>query len=127
MIVGGKIDFVEATKTSEDTLKGLNINISMEEVKVKGESIELAYTYTVAYDEGVGNLKMKGTIYAKEDKKLAKEIEDEWKKNKKLPDAYAEGILNAINYNGSANGTLAARIVNLSPPLIPPRLQLSKK
>jgi hypothetical protein len=127
MIVGGKIDSVEAIKKSEDPLKGLNINIIMDDVKVKGENVEMAYTYTVTYDEGIGELKMKGVLYAKEEKKLAKEIEDEWKKSKKLPDAYAEGILNAINYNGSANGTMVARVLNLSPPLIPPRIQLAKK
>ncbi len=127
MIVGGKIDSVEAIKKSEDALKGLNINIVMEDVKVKGENVEMTYTYTVTYDEGIGELKMKGVLYAKEEKKFAKEIEDEWKKSKKLPDSYAEGILNAINYNGSANGTMVARVLNLSPPLIPPRIQLAKK
>lgn len=127
MIVGGKIDSVEAVKKSEEPLKGLNINIIMDDVKVKGENVEMSYTYTVSYDENVGELKMKGVLYAKEEKKLAKEIDDEWKKSKKLPDSYAEGILNAINYNGSANGTMVARVLNLSPPLIPPRIQLSKK
>jgi len=127
MIVGGKIDEISAKKTSENAINGLNINITLENVKVKGEDIEMHYEYTASYAVDVGELKIKGVLYAKEEKKFAKEIEDEWKKSKKLPDNYAETVLNAINYSGSANGTLVARVLNLSPPLIPPRIQLQKK
>ncbi|MFA6530485.1 MAG: hypothetical protein WCT31_02050 [Candidatus Micrarchaeia archaeon] len=127
MIVGGKIDEVDAKKMKEENISGLNINIVMEDVKVKGEDVEMKYVYTVDYEDKVGVMKITGYLYAKEDKKLVKEIEDSWKKNKKLPEKYAETILNAINYSGSANGTLVARVINLSPPLIPPRIRLGKQ
>jgi hypothetical protein len=31
-----------------------------------------------------------------------------------------------LNYSGSANGTLVARVLGLTAPLIPPKIQLSK-
>jgi hypothetical protein len=126
MIVGGKIEEISGKKTSEEGMKGLNINIELDSVKVKGEDVEMKYTYTASYAENLGDLTIKGVLYAKEEKKLAKEIDEEWKKSKKLPDAYAEIVLNAVNYTGSANGTLIARVLNLSPPLVPPRIQIKK-
>jgi len=127
MIVGGRIDAVEGKKNKDEQIKGLSINISLDDVRVKGEDVEIVYTYTADYAEGVGQLKIKGTLFAKEDKKQAKELADAWKKDKKVPQDYANGLLTTINYSGSANGTLVARVVNLSPPLVPPRLQLGTK
>lgn len=126
MIVGGKIEHVEATKKSENKIDGLSINIALEDIKVKGEEIEVHYTYIANYDKDIGGITIKGVIYTKEDKKLAKEIGDNWKKDgqKKLPPEYASSLLSAINYTGSANGTLVARVLNLSPPLVPPKLQV---
>ncbi len=126
MIVGGKIEHVEATKKSENKIDGLSINIALEDIKVKGEEIEVHYTYVANYDKDIGGITIKGVIYTKEDKKLAKEIGDNWKKDgqKKLPPEYASSLLSAINYTGSANGTLVARVLNLSPPLVPPKLQV---
>ncbi|MBN2478100.1 hypothetical protein JXB01_02300 [Candidatus Micrarchaeota archaeon] len=127
MIVGGKVVAVEGTKDKEEAIKGLNINIGFEEIEFKGENIDIKYTYVVTYNENVGQLKITGYLYLKEDKKKVKEIEEGWKKNKKMPEEYAASLLTAINYSGSANGTLIARVLNLSPPLVPPRLELPKQ
>jgi len=127
MITGERILEISGKKESIEGIKGLAINISLDDVKVKGENVELTYEYTANYDEKVGFLKIRGLITSKEDKKLAKDIEDEWKKNKKLPDQYAEMLLGAINYSGSANGTLIARVLGLTAPLIPAKIQLSKR
>ena len=126
MITGERILEISGKKESLDNISGLNINISMDKVKVKGEDVELHYEYTANYDDKVGVLKIKGIITAKEDKALAKDIDERWKKEQKLPDQYAEMLLAAINYSGSANGTLIARVLNLTAPLIPPRIQLNR-
>lgn len=126
MITGERIIEISGKKESLENISGLSINISLDEVKVDGEKVELTYQYTANYEENVGLLKIKGRITAKEDKKLAKQIAERWKKERKLPDEYAELLLGAINYSGSANGTLIARVLNLTAPLIPPRIQLGK-
>ena len=124
MITGGRIDEVEGKKNKEDEFKGLNINISVDGITVSGENVDISYTYEANYAEGVGYVKVKGAIFAKEDKKLAKEIDDEWKKSKKMPEGFAESILSAINYTGSANGIFLSRVLNLSPPIVPQRIQV---
>lgn len=124
MITGIKITKAEASRTKDDEVSGLNINIGVDSLSVKGTEITVEFSYAASYLEGVGELKMKGTLTAKEDAKLAKEVSDRWGKDKRLPDAYAELVLNAINYACGTNGTLVVRAVNLSPPIVPPRIQL---
>ncbi|MFH1785595.1 MAG: hypothetical protein ABH842_04145 [Candidatus Micrarchaeota archaeon] len=126
MIVGERILEVSGTKVPKMNIQGLNINISLEDVKLEEETLELTYVYTASYQKEVGTLKIKGVLLAKEDETKSKAILDTWKKSKKVPDDYATTVLSAINYSGSANGTLIARVLGLTAPLIPPKIQLSK-
>jgi hypothetical protein len=127
MIVGERILEVSGTKTPKTNVQGLGINISLEDVKLEGDNLELTYIYNAAYQKDAGSLKIKGVLLAKEDAAKSKNIVDTWKKSKKVPDDYATTVLTAINYSGSANGTLIARVLGLTAPLIPPKIQLSKK
>lgn len=127
MIVGERIVEVSGNKAqTSGNISGLGINIALEDVKAAGENLEISYAYTVNYETGIGMMKIKGILFAKEETKLMKSILDAWKKEKKLPDEYASMVLSAINYSGSANGTLVARVLGLTAPLIPPRIQLAK-
>jgi hypothetical protein len=127
MIVGERILEVSGKKEAGATIKGLNINISLEDVKnTTSGQVEITYVYTANYDDNVGQIKIKGQLTAKEEDKLAREIGESWTKNKKFPDTYAETVLNAVNYSGMANGTLLARVLGLSAPLIPPKIQMPK-
>jgi hypothetical protein len=126
MITDERILEVSGNKKLREPVKGLNINISLEDVKADGENVDIYYLYTASYNEDVGQIKIKGVLTAKEDKKKVKEILDTWKKNKRMPEDYASTVLSAVNYSGSANGTLIARVLRLTAPLIPPRIQLSK-
>ena len=128
MIKGGRIISVEAKRDKPDQIKGLSINITIDDVTVKGKDITIAYTYNAKYEEGVGTLLMKGEILLEETEKKAKEVEKGWKEKEKkaLPEDMAELVLNSINYVCGTNGTLAVKIVNLSPPMLPPRITLAK-
>jgi len=124
MITGIKITQVEARRDKDEDMTGLNVNIGLDAVVQKGAEVEISFNYSVTYTEGVGEIKMKGAITSKEDAKLTKDIVSRWEKDKKLPDNYAEIILNAINYACGTNGVFVARPVNLSPPIVPPKIQL---
>ncbi len=126
MIVGERILEISGNKVPKAQIKGLSINISIEDVKMAEENVEITYVYTANYQDGAGQLKLKGVLMAKEEAKLAKEVVESWKKAKKIPDDYATVVLSAVNYSGSANGTLLARVLTLTAPLMPPKIQLSK-
>lgn len=125
MIAGGKLISVEAKREKDDPISGLSINIGLDDVKTKGQDVEIKYTYTVNYAEGVGFLKIIGEIYAREETKLCAEIDKTWKANRRLPNEFAEVVLNAINFTCGSNGTLVVRPINLSPPMIPPKIEIS--
>jgi len=123
MITGGKIDYVEVKREKDATPSGLSINVNIDDVKVEKGNLHIKYTYTVNYDEGVATLKISGLLIADESK--PEKIADEYKKTKKLPDEFAEEVLNAINFTCSTNGTLIVRALNLMPPMVLPRIQVS--
>jgi len=94
MITGIKITKVAASREKEEDITGLNVNIGIDAVSVKAGEINIVFNYSADYQEGVGNLKMNGTIVAKEDAKLTKEVEARWEKEKRLPDDFAELVKN---------------------------------
>jgi hypothetical protein len=124
MITGGKIFSVEAKRNTEDPIVGLSINIAIDDVTSEGNELDIKYTYTADYAKNVGILKITGSISASEEH--AREIMTSWKKDKKLPEDFAEVILNTINFTCGTNGTLVVRPINLSPPMVPPRIELAK-
>ena len=126
MIVGERILEITGNRVPQKPIKGLNINIQLDGVEKKEDNLEITYTYIADYREEVGQIKITGLLIAKEEDTLAKEVLTTWKKKKKIPDDYATTILSAVNYSGSANGTLLARVLGLTAPLIPPKIQLSK-
>lgn len=127
MIVGNRVTKLEAAREKQEPRKGLNFKINIKDAKVTAKRVDVTYEYSALYTEDVGYIKLEGVITAEEDKKLLDEIKKEWTDKQRLPQSYAEIILNAINYFGGINGVLAARVVNLSPPIVPPRFSLTKK
>jgi len=129
MITAERVLEVSGRKDKNEGFKGTNINLSITDVKVDGETIEMGYEYTVNYEEKMGMLRIKGVITAKEDKKLAESVRSEWMKSQKLPDDYAGVILSFINFSGAVNGTPIAKELGLPAPFVqfmPQRIQLPK-
>ncbi len=124
---GVKLGYVEAKREKDTLINGLNININIDDIKAMKEDIMLDFTYTVKYADDVGYLKISGTVYAKDSEDGAKKIEEGWRMEKKLPNEIAQPLLNLINFSSGVNGVFVARAVNLAPPLIPPRIEITSK
>lgn len=129
MIVGNRVTSIEG-KRGEKEITGLDIKIgfkNVEENKNDKGILNIDYEYIASYREDAGEIKITGTVFAKEDEKTKKAILDAWKKNNRLPEDYMETALNNINFMGAANGTIIAKVLNTAPPLLPPRLKMQKK
>ena len=124
MITGGRINYVEAKRDKEGPVEGLSLNIGLDDVAVKGDAITIQYTFITNYDDKVGHLKINGVLFASEEKGKAKEIDEMWKKSKRLPPDFAEVVLNTINYTCGINGTFVVQPVRLSPPMQLPRVKV---
>lgn len=124
MILGVKNTVVEARRYKDDPISGIEANINLDDVKVKGKDIEVSYTYTILYKDGVGMLKMNGILYASEEPVKAQAIEKGWKE-RRMPPEFAEAVLNTINFACGSEGVFVVRPLNLAPPLLPPRIEVS--
>ncbi len=124
---GVKLNYVEAKREKDALISGLNININIDEIKAVGDDLIMDFTYNVTYTDDVGYLKISGTVYAKDTAAGAKEIERSWRVEQKLPNDIAQPLLNLINFSSGVNGVFVARAVNLAPPLVPPRIEISSK
>jgi len=125
-ISGMRIVKAEITRDKNEMPSGIGINMAITELKEETGLIEIHFTYRADYADKVGSLLITGILFVEEDKKARDEIIKGWKTKKRLEDAFAEEVLNNINFACGAHGTLMARVVNLQPPLIPPRIRLEK-
>jgi hypothetical protein len=124
---GVKLSYVEAKREKESLISGLNININIEDIKAINDDFAIDFTYNVTYADNVGYLKIGGTVYAKDTVAGAKKVEEGWRMEKKLPNDLAQPLLNLINFSSGVNGVFVARAVNLAPPLVPPRIEITTK
>ncbi|HVA82800.1 MAG TPA: hypothetical protein VNF06_01410 [Candidatus Aquilonibacter sp.] len=133
MITGLRISHVEATRDNEDMISNMKFNINFDNVKVEGENVHVEFTFQANYDgdvtkkQEVGQLKITGIVMSKETKKDADEILNVWKNKKTLPIAFAENVINLLNFECGARGTLLASSIGLLAPLPLSRAKLQEQ
>ncbi len=126
MIIGERILEVRGDRVPGQRVTGLNLNISIDNVEEKEGNLEIEYTFTAEYQDAAGSITIKGVIITQEDDALKQEVLSVWKEKQTVPGNYAATILSAVNYSGSANGTLIARVLGLNAPFVPPKIQIKK-
>jgi hypothetical protein len=133
MITGIEISKVEAQRELSEAVSNMRFNINFEEVKVNQENVRIAFTFSTLYDGGtqakatkVGELKIAGEVITKESKKEAEEIENTWKNKKTLPLKIAEDVINILNFECGARGTLLAYAIGFAAPIPITRAKLTE-
>ncbi len=127
MIVGNKITKVEGTRGSDEPQRPANFKVNLKDAKFKGKAVEVTYEYAVEYGDKTSFMKFEGIVSAEEEKELIEELKKEWTEKKRLPAKYTEMLFNAIKYYGDLSGVFVSRVLNLAPPLQPPRYTISEK
>lgn len=117
-----RIDFMagEAKRISDVTVQGVNTSIAFTKAELSGDSLSLDFDYSVTYapDESFIRISGKALFSGKESKKAY----DEWAKTQKITGEAGEYVLNAVNYGAALNGVLMAKVFNMAPPVMLPRL-----
>ncbi|HSB47106.1 MAG TPA: hypothetical protein VLD37_03765 [Candidatus Bilamarchaeum sp.] len=98
---------------------GMGIGMKIDDVRKSGENLEVEYSFQADYREQ-GKILVRGVLIAKEND--SKKILDGWAANKQLPEDFAKNVYTAINYSGCSNGTLVAKVLGHTAPLIPPKV-----
>lgn len=124
MITGIDIKNVEAKKEHNEAISNMKFNINFDGVKVSQDEVEVEFTFTATYEgesasktRSIGELKIAGSVKAKENKEESKNIESTWKTKKTLPLKFAEDVINLLNFECGARGTLVAYSIGFAAPL----------
>jgi len=128
-VIGGRILSIEVKRDKVDAHTGMNMNVEIVDVSANKDDVTVQYTFTVNYTENVARLKIGGVVTIREaDAKKAAEIAKQFKEKdgkKKLPDEFAELVMNHVTYNAGVAGTFVTHLLFLQAPLplMPIRVQ----
>ncbi|MFQ5405946.1 MAG: hypothetical protein ACE5DI_02190 [Candidatus Micrarchaeia archaeon] len=126
MITGGRVTKVFGEKLKEDAVQQLSVNIDITDLSFEGGLAKIAYVYAVKYEPGLAKIEVSGELFF--DEKASKDLkgsEEEWKKNKTVPQGITEEVLSSVTYSGSAVGTLIAFSLNVGAPINVPKAKLA--
>ncbi len=130
MITGLEVTKVEANRKVSEAISNMKFNINFEDVKVDKENVTVGFTFTAVYEgaasKEIGQLKIEGNVVSKENRKDADEIVSTWKEKKTLPLKYAEDVINLLNFECGARGTLVAYSIGFAAPLPLSRAKLEQ-
>ena len=133
MITGIRISEVHATRPIDEAIANMKFNINFDNVKVtESGDVEVEYTFTTVYEgaekssKSVGELKIVGKVFAKEDKSMTNQISGSWKEKKTLPIRFAEDVINILNFECASRGTLLAWSIGMIAPLPITRAKLQE-
>ena len=111
MITGIRIDKAEAWREKQAEIKGLDINISVDNVKVTGPEVQVDFTYMATYPEASGSIILRGRATEDNQKMLMSYVAEMSAMTGHLPDGVAlsrwdvgAGTMEAeLTFNGMPN------------------------
>lgn len=120
-----EVNYVEAKKQKEITIKSMDIYVNIDNMRIINKELIIDFIYNVKYENDLGYIKISGKVHVIDEQSRLKQLEEEWKKTKKIPNRLAEILLNVINFSAGVRGVFVSQAINLPPPLVPPRVQLT--
>lgn len=127
-----KID-AERNLKSKGGQININNNVSLKGVEPlefdrKGRGgLTFNFEFVCDYTPDLGKILVNGNVLYVEEEKLIKEIKESWDKDKRVPTAVMEEIINAALHKGNIQAIKTAEDVSLPSPLPLPKLQGKKK
>ena len=135
MIVG--FGFTKLSAEKGEIAKGkidINNNVSIKDVhedsfslgKDKQQNIlRFVFEFTSNYEPNVGKILFEGDLLYMEEPKKAKEILNDWKKNKKLPKDLMGNLINTLLTKCNVQALILSQQVNLPSPIPLPKVQVA--
>lgn len=123
MITDYFIDEVMAIRERESTVTNIRFVINFDSVNMDKTKLDIYYTFSSIYEdkEGkkVGEIRIIGHLINVEDnEESARIIKNYYDTKKSFPKAVLDKILNVLNFECGARGTLVAYAMAFPPPLI---------
>ncbi len=122
MITEFFIDEIVALREKEKTVTSLKFTINFDSLKRSNEVLDIYYTFSALYEDEesskIGEIKLIGHVIDKEDnEEMARMVSDFWNTKRSLPKGVLDKVLNVLNFECGARGTLVAYAMAFPPPL----------
>jgi hypothetical protein len=115
----------DVKKVSNAAIDSVNTGIVFTNADILGDSLSIGFEYTAQYSPDQSYIKISGrAVFSGKESKSAY---DEWTKTRKVGGEVGEYILNAVHHNASMNSIVLAKVFNMAPPVVLPRLSFESK
>jgi hypothetical protein len=126
IIIRGRITKIDAEKFKDAPIAGIELGVEFDSVTSNGVFLEVRFTYHAFYKEDVGRITMAGFLMFEMDELTAKRLSDKFAADREFDPSFMESVVNNINYKCSTEAIFPAKILELTAPIVPPRIGLRK-
>jgi len=100
-------------------------NVEKHEIKLQNQqSVKIEFEFTAKYDPNMGNIIIQGEVVVVNPPEKIKEILEQWKKDKKLPDDVLAPVMNNLLTKCNIEALVVGREVGLPPTLNMPKVKV---
>ena len=130
--IGFNFDKIEAVRSKEDLKGNINVKHNLNITEIKKEEItvdksqevlKFFFEFRLEYEPGVGNVNLFGNLTFIEESKKMKDILQDWKKDKKIPQEIMQPLFNTILAKSNIKALSLCQDINLPPHIPLPKLQ----
>ena len=90
------------------------------------ESVKVEFEFTAKYEPGIGEIIIKGDTVIVDTPEKIKEVLDQWKKDKKLPEDLLAQVMNGLLSKCNIEALVVGREVGLPPTLNMPKVKVNE-
>ncbi len=126
-----KVNAERSLKAKGGQIK-INNNVSIKDVEEMGFSVEgkkglkFTFEFTCHYEPDLGKIDVEGQVLFVDEQAKVEEVQNSWKKNKKIPLEVMEQVVNAALHKGNIQAIKVSEDVNLPSPLPLPKVRPSE-
>lgn len=122
MITDYFIDEILAMREREATVTNIKFSVSFNSVRIEKDVVDIYFTFSALYEDRdekkIGEIKMVGHLIDRENnEEMARMIDNYWSTKKSLPKGVLDRVINVLNFECGARGTLVAYAMAFPPPL----------
>jgi hypothetical protein len=124
IVVRGRITKINAEKYKDAPISGIELGVEFDQLKANGQFLEVWFTYHAFYKEEVGHITMSGFLIFEMDEVTVKRHAERFEQKRDFDPGFAEAVVNNINYKCSTDAIFPAKVIELTAPIVPPRIGL---
>ncbi len=103
-------------------------DVKKQELKIQNqESVKIEFEFVAKYEPDIGNITIKGDTVIVDTPEKIKEVLDQWKKDKKLPEDLLAQVMNGLLSKCNIEAIVLGREVGLPPTLNMPKVKVKVK